>query len=95
MWPVMLPSGPDMPQASRAKSCSTASPAQWQLVGEVEQLTGEVGAERARRMRDDVEGVEVAHGVAVGGPGGLPGGMPVEVVLHRHAERIGRPQHPA
>ena len=94
MCPVMLPSGPDMPQASRAKSLQHRIARPVEVVGELEQLAGEVGTERARRARDDVEGIEVTQRVAVGGPGGLAGGVPVEVVLHRHAERIGRAQHP-
>ena len=59
---------------------------------QIERLTGEVGAERAGHVRDDIQSIEVATCVGRERPGWLPCRGPVEVTLDLHAERIGRTQ---
>jgi len=61
-------------------------------VGEVEPLPGDVGAERARQVHDQVERVEVATRAAGERPVRLARRMPVEASLDFHAERIRRQQ---
>src|SRR6516165_127447 len=62
------------------------------VAGECERLPGEVGTERTRDMRDDVERVEIAARGTGYRPGRLPRRGPVEVCLDLHAERVGRTQ---
>src|SRR5262249_19839341 len=62
------------------------------VAGECERLSGEVGTERTRNMRDDVECVEVAARTARQCPWRLPRRGPVEVRLDVHTERVGRAQ---
>ena len=63
-----------------------------QMAGQIAQLPGDVGAERARGAGDDIEDVQIPACAAVDDVGGLPLRVPVDVGLDLKAERIGRQQ---
>ncbi len=83
-----------MPQASRAKSCSSASPAQWKWLVRSSSCPVRSARNGLEVRATMLSAFEVTHRIALGRPGGLAGRVPVEVVLHRHAEWIGGMQHP-
>ena len=62
------------------------------LVGEIDRLAGEVGAERAVRVRHDVQDVEIAPGAAGHGPGGPSRRAPQEAPLDLQPQGIGGEQ---